>query len=304
MITKRQRVEAAIRGEVLDRVPFTFWYHFHLNPPTGEGMAAAEVKFLRDYEPDIYKLMHDVPYEESEVVESIDDWVNLRTLQGQSGNFGAQADTIRLILKQVEDDDAPVITTVFNTFRYANQISGGKLMEHLRQDPERVHIGLRGVADSLINFVTELMTTDLDGIYFAIFGASSDQATPMEYVGNFMDYDREVLEAAHRGTLNIIHPHSYEEIYFDSILELPGQVYCWSDRAAGPSLAEMRTHFDGALMGGIDETKIATMSPEEIRAQGRESIEAMQGTPFILAPGCSVPDGLDPDLGRAIRPEV
>lgn len=303
-MTKRERVEAALRGETLDRVPYTFWYHFHLRPPTGQGMAQAEMEFYRKYQPDIFKLMHDVPYEETERVESLEDWVNLRTLPGNTGNFGEQVKTVRLIFDMLEGEDVPVITTVFNTYRYANQISGGKLLAHLREDPERVHVGLRGIADSLINFVDALMETKLDGIYFAVFGPSSDHATPMEYRGHFFDYDREALQAAARGTLNIVHPHSYESIYFDIVMELPGHVYCWSDRASGPSLNEMRAQYKGPLMGGIDETKIAQRTTDQIQAEGREAIEQMRGTPFILAPGCSVPDALDENLCRAIAPRA
>jgi uroporphyrinogen decarboxylase len=303
-MTRRERVNAAIRGEKPDKTPFTFWYHFHLTPPAGPNMAETELAFYRKYDLDIFKVMHDIDYEPTEEVKSIDDWAKLRSMDGFHGNFGQQVATVGMIVDQVKGEDVPVINTVFNTFRYAHRVSHGKVLEHLRQDPEKVKPGLRAITESLVSFTKALLSVGVDGIYFAVHGASTDFALPDEYERHFLDLDRQVLDAAKPGTLNIVHLHSYETLYFDMTHDLPAHVLCFSDRAAGPSLLEARKTHAGCLMGGIDEAKFPNMTPEEIKAQGREAIEQMRGTPFILSPGCSVPDASPEHLCRAIAPDI
>ncbi len=302
-MTPRERVTTVLKGGMPDRTPFCFWYHFHLKPPTGPGMAKAELDFFHAYRPDIWKVMHDIDYEDSEIVNTIDDWAKLRSMDGHTGNFGKQAETIKLIVDQ-QDEDVHVINTVFNTYRYANKCCGEELLDHLRKDPTKVQKGLEAITDSLVSFVEALKDVGADGIYFALHGASTDMATPMEYSGHFLEHDLRVLEAAKGCPLVILHPHSYETLYFDMVKDLPAHVLCWSDRAAGPSLREIRETHKGCLMGGIDETKIAERTPDQIKAEGRGAIEQMRGTPFILAPGCSVPDACPPHLCKAIRPEI
>ncbi len=299
-MTHGERVRTVLAGGTPDRTPFTFWYHFHLTPPAGPNMAEAELQFFRKYEPDIFKVMHDIEYEDSERVNAIGDWSKLRSMDGSEGNFGLQVETVRRIVQGVSGEDVPVINTVFNTFRYAHRISGERVLDHLREAPDEVHQGLRAITDSLVSFVRALMDVGANGIYYAMHGASSDMARPMEYQAHFLPYDREVLEAASSGWLNILHPHSYERLYFEYALELPAHVICWSDRAAGPALTEIRKQHAGCLMGGLDETRIKDRTPEQIIAEGREAREWMRGTPFVLAPGCSVPEDTPEHLLHAI----
>jgi uroporphyrinogen decarboxylase len=303
-MTPRERIATVLKGGTPDRTPFTFWYHFHLDPPAGPNLAEAEIDFYRTYRPDVFKTMHDIQYEDSERVRGIEDWSGLRSLPAHEGNFGMQVETTRLIVERAREFDVPVVHTVFNTFRYANQISGGRLLEHLRQDPERVHAGLRVITDSLVAFVRGLVDAGADGIYFAVHGPSDDMATPIEYEANFLDLDKDVLQAVGGAGLNIMHPHSYSKLYFDLVLELPTHVCCWSDREAGPSLTDVRAKTDRCLMGGINELAIPSRTPEQIRAEARDAIEAMRGSPFILSPGCSVPLDATPEQMRAIAPEA
>src|SRR5262249_52589889 len=61
-LTKIDRVLAALRGEPVDRLPFSFWYHFGLQHRPGKVHAEAELDFYRFYQPDFLKVMSDYPY--------------------------------------------------------------------------------------------------------------------------------------------------------------------------------------------------------------------------------------------------
>ena len=101
-MTKRERVMAAVEGRPVDRVPFSLWYHFRLDPPAGEGMAQAELEFYRKYSPDLFKVMHDIPYEmppDRPQIEQSNDWRRLPVLDGKSGNFGDRSVVVVHVIK-------------------------------------------------------------------------------------------------------------------------------------------------------------------------------------------------------------
>lgn len=301
----RERLIAAIEGRPVDRVPYTAWHHFYLTPAAGPGspMAQAELDFYDRFQPDLLKVMHDVLYESGPSIESPDDWTQLPVLDPRQGNFGAQLFTLRQIRRTL-DAAVPMIDTVFNVYHYANKISCGRLLRDLRQDPQKVHVGLRAIAESLCAYARATIVDGCEGIYFALDGASADGATREEYCEHFLPYDRTVLASVAKSRINIMHLHGYRDLYFDIAEELPASVVCWSDRAAGPSLADARAVHAGCLMGGLDETRFGRMSVAEIAEQAADAIDQTGGRGFILAPGCSVPLDTAPERLAAIRQAV
>lgn len=49
-LTKRQRVDVALRGEAVDRLPVTAWRHFIPEERSATQLAAAHLQFLRTYD--------------------------------------------------------------------------------------------------------------------------------------------------------------------------------------------------------------------------------------------------------------
>ncbi|MGC8667726.1 MAG: uroporphyrinogen decarboxylase family protein [Chthonomonadales bacterium] len=291
-MTSKERVLAACAGGSVDRVPYSLWYHFRLDPPAGENMAQAELQFYRLYTPDLFKVMHDIPYEMPEgmpVVKSAEDWRALPVLDGVSGNFGAQLGTVQRIIQEC-NGDVPVIDTVFSIFSTAQKVCGNRTLEFLKTDPDALHAGLRALAASLANYSSALVSHGADGIYLAISGAARDTMDEATYRQHFARYDQQILDAASGGRVNVAHHHGVG-IYPEIVLEMKGfRIYSWSNRLPGnPSIREMRVRTKTCLMTGIDETKFAAMTPEEIVAQGRDAVAEAGGKGFILAPGCAVP---------------
>ena len=58
-MNKIERVTSALKGEEVDRPPFSFWYHFGLQHMAGRKHAEAEVDFYRAYDLDFLKVMSD-----------------------------------------------------------------------------------------------------------------------------------------------------------------------------------------------------------------------------------------------------
>jgi uroporphyrinogen decarboxylase len=290
-MTPRERLSAAVNGRLPDRVPYTAWHHFHLDPPAGPEscMAQAEIRFYESFEPDLLKVMHDVPYEPMGELSEPTDWRSIPVLSPDTGNFGRQLHTLRQIRGALAAG-VPMIDTVFGVYYYADKLSGGRLLDHLRQDPEAVKVGLAALAESLSLYAQATIKAGCEGIYFALCGASGEGATREEYAPTFLEYDRVVLESVADAPFNVLHLHGYKDLYFDLTHDLPADILCWSDRAGGPTLAEARQIHSGCIMGGIDETRFEEMTPAQIAAQGLAAITEAGVRRFILAPGCSVPD--------------
>src|SRR6186997_2240820 len=74
-MTRTERVQAAVNGAEVDRIPICFWHHFQ---PEGSGRAMAEatLRFFDDeFALDIAKVMPDLPYPfPRKSIASVDDW--------------------------------------------------------------------------------------------------------------------------------------------------------------------------------------------------------------------------------------
>ena len=70
-MNKRQRFEAAVSGGEVDYPPCVVWVHFVTDALPGEEAARRHATFLRTYDWDISKVMHDYRYPLPEGLETI-----------------------------------------------------------------------------------------------------------------------------------------------------------------------------------------------------------------------------------------
>jgi len=321
-MTPRERIQAAIAGEPTDRLPFSFWYHFRTEPwfppqlhaeyrpPVSdalltfyiESMGRAEYEFWRRYQPDLLKVMHDIPYEMTPELPHItqpDDWKRLPILEPDQGHFGTHLQMLQR-LRNLLPPDVPMIETVFNTFYYGNRISDGQLLRHLEQDPEAVQAGLQRIHQNLRRYALAVLNI-CDGIYYAVSGASLDAAPREVYERYFLPLDRELLETVAHAPMNVLHLHGYGEIYADLWAEPPAAIVCWSDRACTLSLTQGKQLFKRCVMGGLNELELARYRREQVFQQAHEAVDQVGRLGFILAPGCALPTDINPELLIAIR---
>ncbi|MCS7301533.1 MAG: hypothetical protein NZ556_08290 [Fimbriimonadales bacterium] len=321
-MTARERVEQAIIGGEVDRLPYCFWYHFRTEAwfpqalhaeyraPASDaalqqyidGMSRATYEFWRRYQPDILKVMHDIPYETPTgfaCVQTVDDWAKLPSLEPDKGHFGAQIEMLRR-LRQMVPDETPIVETVFNAFYYANKLCEGRLLEHLALAPDAVRQGLATIQANL-QLYARLALTVCDGIYYAVNGISSDAAPREVYEAFFAPLDRAFLHSVADGRLNVLHLHGYGELYADLLADAPAPIVCWSDRSTTLSLAQGKRLLNRCVMGGLNEMELPQMCRERVFQQARDALDSVGRRGFILAPGCSVPTDINPDLLMAIR---
>jgi uroporphyrinogen decarboxylase len=90
---------------------------------------------------------------------------------------------------------------------------------------------------------------------------------------------------------------------FDRLARLPGNIWNWDDRGAGPALSEVRPTVPGALAGGLDQWKtLRDGTPDGAVAQTDNALAQTEGRGLIIAAGCVLPmETPDANVAAVIR---
>ena len=91
-----------------------------------------------------------------------------------------------------------------------------------------------------------------------------------------------------------------------ALLDYPVHAINWAmDDPTNPSLEEVSSLSDKALIGGVNEKGTLLQGPlEELRRQVRKAVEASRGERWMLGGGCAIPVEVPSAHLHAIRQEV
>lgn len=306
-MTKRERVMAAIRGEAVDRVPFSFWYHFPCEDPAGDEFIELELAFAIKYDVDLLKVMHDIPLDLPEGLDEVKspaDLYRLEPVDPRKGNFRRHLDALHAIRKGLPDD-RPMVDTLFSPFSYCDKLTGKQAIRYLDEDPDAFKHGLWAIAESVAAYGKAAIEDGaIDGMFLASSGG----------IRGFIDETifREIVHPTHRhigevcatvGTCNMLHIHGVN-VLWEPQCEIPAHIVNWSDRTTAPTLSEARAKDDRCLAGGINEVTAGDVTPEQIRGQVRSAIEELSGRKMIVACGCAVPTEIPDENLLAVKAAI
>jgi uroporphyrinogen decarboxylase len=280
-LSSRQRVDRALTGQEVDRVPFTFWYHFGLEKLPGDRHAKATLDFHRKFRTDLVKVMSDYPFPKPP-----GKWHELRV---NTTPFPEQLRALQLIAKGL-GGRAHAVETIFNPWNIAEKLSSPADVQALKRDnPTALLEALQAIAESEAAHARKAVGAGASGIFLAIANARPAILAADEYAKFSEPFDKFVLEAVQSAPLNILHLHG-DDVYLDRFVSgWPAAAINYSTHGTGISIAEVRGKYPGVLMGGIDERNYRTLAAGDMRLQWHNAQEAA-GKRFILAPGCSVPN--------------
>ena len=305
-MNKIERVSRALLGEEVDRPPFSFWYHFGLQHMPGHYHAQAELDFYRAYHVDFLKVMNDYPYPMPTGIETLqteEDWRRLEPLPATHGCWAEQLTALSLIEESI-GTEALFIDTIFSPWTTARRLAGEECLNRMRRDhPEMVLDAMNSIAVSLAGYATEALGRGASGIFLSLGAASDDVMSVDEYAVWCRPFDLTILSAVSSAPFNVLHIHG-NHIHFDSLIDYPVNAINWSHFSAGPSLVEGQRLSRKAVMGGIDETRAAHLSPPDLRRQVDVSLSEAGATSLLLTPGCSVPTDTPKANLEAIREAI
>lgn len=308
MMTKRQRVEAVIRGDQPDRTPVSFWHHFEPDQITGQAALDAHLRHIEAHDLDFLKVMndHQFPRGGVKVVRSAADLKKIEPLAGDAEDLAGQLDLLRR-LKERLGDDVLTCTTIFNPWavlrKYVEPPSDAhgppKMMGEderddavtglLKEDRSAVKAALAAIGETLAAFTRECIAAGATGVFLSVRDDWVDrhangQGTYDEMV---RVTDLMILEAAKDAPFNFLHMCGRPQD-FKRFAGYPVQVVNWADRAAGPSIAYARDRAGPAIAGGVDN--LETMSngtPEDCANEVRDALRQAKDRPIMITPGCT-----------------
>lgn len=302
-MTAIERLRAALRGEPVDRPPFTIWYHFGLQHAPAGRIAQAHLEFFDAYHLDWLKVMNDYSYPMPDGLETVTEPRDLRRLTPLDVTRGPLGEQLRVIeiLAPALRGRVLFVDTVFNAWNTLKRnVVKGAIDALMREHPEELEATLAVVNDNLIRYALASLERGAAGIFLSV-PATAETLTAEQYERFMRPFDLALLEAIRgRGECHVLHAHG-ARLYFDRLLDYPVHALSWGDRSGGPSLAEARGRTSLALVGGIEQDRFPQVSAAEIRAEVRRAVAEAGREKLLVAPGCAVPTYSYPELIRAAR---
>lgn len=317
-MNKHERIKAALKFEVVDRVPMNLWMHHSVNDSNPKILAESQVEMTKKYDFDFIKLMpfglycvedwgaeiqyfnqsNRPPIIQKYGIEEVEDWGRLAVLPAIYGTYGKQLQLAQYVGKKVKGD-IPYVQTIFSPLTIARKLGGDRLLLDIVENPGLVKQALDVITETNINFVKANIDAGVDGFFFATQCATKNLFTEEEYKQFGETYDLKVIESFNSETwFNIVHIHG-DNIMFDLLANYPVNCLSWHDRWTLPSLQEARKITNKCLLGGIrevpyyDENKrvirnslLLDGTVSEIENHVKEAIEQVNGKGLIIGPGC------------------
>jgi uroporphyrinogen decarboxylase len=308
MNTHKERIQACLHDELLDRPPVALWRHFPVDDQDPKLLAEATLQFQRTYDFDLVKVTpassfcaKDWGVEDEwrghtegtrqytkHVIHDPRDWEALPLLDPTAPHLAGQLNCLRFIRAELSAD-TPVLQTVFSPLAQAKNLAGSEtLIAHLRLYPEAVLKGLATIAETTRRFVEASIDTGIDGVFYAIQHAQASLLTLEEYQTFGVPYDRTSLEPAGELWCNLLHLHGHD-VYFSLLDSFTFQIVNWHDRETFPSLSEAQKRFSGVVCGGMRQDTLVYLDHAAVQREAADAIQQTAGKRFILGTGCVVP---------------
>lgn len=321
-LSKRERVDVALRGEHGDRPPVSAWQHFIPAETHTDTLARASLQYFRAYDWDWLKVnpratyyaeawgnrydyqAYDRVYPRlaSSPFETAEDLGKIQEVNPTGGVFAEQLDLIARIKAGI--GGAHFIQTVFSPLSVLGFLIGrppvhsadAVVQAHargvgqvIRENPQAAHAALGVIARTLAGFASAAVDAGASGLFFAIVKlARQGVLTTAEYEEFGRPYDLQVLQAVQGAPFNMLHICG-PAVHFDLAADYPVHAINWA--AVGqqnPTVAEAFQRTRLAVVGGVNEDgALQTGSPEAVLQEAAAAVEAARGHKFLLAPGCA-----------------
>lgn len=305
----KERVERVLCGLSIDYPLRALWKHFPITDRIPSRFIDRTISFQEQFQWDFVKLMFNGLYSiedwcpgirwpstdwevgvvEDFAIKSPKDWGSLEPLNPRQGALARELYVTKAIVERYRGI-VPVVATLFSPLTTALKMCGDSMFTHMVEDKKLLHQGLEVITQTTLMFVEELKRTGVDGFFFATQLADESRITPSRYEEFGTPYDKQVLEAALKGTwFNIFHLHGMRPM-FAEVAKYPVQAINYHDRRCGISLKQARLLTSAMLIGGVNEHGALLEGNKELLIEEfREAIQQLPDGKLMLGPGCVVP---------------
>jgi uroporphyrinogen decarboxylase len=338
-LSKRERVQAALKGDAVDRVPVSAWRHFIPEERNPIDLAEASLNHFREFDWDWLKVnpratyyaevwgnRYDYNDYHSVLPRLIDGPINtpadlnkIEPIPATQGVFAEQLDLVSFVRAGI--GDAHFVQTVFSPLSVLGfllarsdehhvdklvQAQYDGLCRAIQENPQGVHNALSAIASTLASYAAESVHAGASGIFFAIVKlARQGVLTEAEYATFGRPYDLQVLQAVQGASFNLLHICG-PQAYFKAVTDYPVHAINWATVGQhNPTVDEAKALTEHALIGGVDEHEtLQHGTPDEVIAQAQAAIRATNGRKFLLTPGCGITPDVPAENLHALRRAV
>ncbi|MEO8411497.1 MAG: uroporphyrinogen decarboxylase family protein [Propionivibrio sp.] len=306
-MSKRERVECAMRGDKPDRVPVSIYQHSTAHDRGVEPFVDYTLRFHARFDPDYVKVMYDELYDVPVNFQFATDssvWDLLEDLDPHRAGFGRYLESLKRIRAAVAAD-TPVIATVFTPFHIAVRLAWRRLLGDCRNDGARVERGLATITRNTVALVkAAIAEAGVDGFFLGGYGCEPAWLAGDDYRRIAAPGDREVVAAMRTAPSSpyiIAHAHGGASAFIDLCASYDCDALSWEDRQGDWSLGDVRERTPKCLLGGVDHVAIRDGGAALARTQALDAIRATGGRGHILAPGCTFLDGTPAETMLALK---
>lgn len=338
-MTSKERLQTMVRGGAIDRVAVSGWMHMPLVDHNVHDFVKATIN-LTDYCGfDFIKVMTNGnfmpeaygadltpsrdPHEwcctfHRYPLQSANDVAKIQVLDAKSGSLRREVEAVKMLADHYQGD-MPILATIFNPITSIQEMMScldpTTVQEMMRTRKEELHTGLKAVSRTIKNYLDELITAGIDGIFLANQYSMASIITPEQYDEFCRPYDIDILKYIEGRTwFNMLHVHGDAGLLFDHCIDYPVEAFNWENVPSGAdpstwtSIAKVRSMTDKILISGIDQEH-DFYNRENDRAAIKRVLkkrleDALKDCPankFIFAPGCSMPLDVDKYIYTIIR---
>jgi uroporphyrinogen decarboxylase len=306
-ITKNDRVFTALRGDEVDRVPVSAWWHDFAREWSAKDLAETTLEQYRNYDWDFIKVNPRASYfgeafgakyaqREARQPDLIEPGVSspedLRRIQPiqyfDTGPFAEQIEALRLINEGLKGE-VPFIQTIFSPLATMSRTTGSTKYVQKLMHEHYLFSALDAITSTLIGYAKECLDAGASGIFFATVEWGSADVISIEDYNRFCrPFDLRVLGAVQDAPFNVFHVCRAHN-HLREVLDYPVAAFHWDVHGEGnPSFSEIASRTERALMGGVShEAGMTSGTPEDVAREARDAISQTGGRRFFLAPGCS-----------------
>lgn len=307
-MNKRERLEATLNGEAVDRIPASFWRHWPGDDQRPDDLAEALIRFQERYDWDFIRVMPDASYSirdwgvqdrwqgaidgsrhfTDRVIHAPEDWLSLKVLDPAEGSLGQHL----IVLEKLRDryvEEVPYIVTIYSPLSQASLLSGeSNLVLHMRQNAGQVHHALQTITDTTVRFLQECKERGIAGICYVVNQANYLKMSEAEYEVFGRPYDYQILAGTKSDLwLNVLQIPG-EHIMFDMVAEYPMQVFNWNIHGQTANLTTGLKRLKGAVCGGVSYKDIHADTSESAIHHAKDAFQKSGGSRYILGAGSNL----------------
>ena len=270
---RKQRVDAALTGTPVDRLPVSIWGHDFLREWSAQDLARQTIENQRAYGYDFVKInpcwtlfaepwdnRYEPPTEQrfprllERRVGSAPDLDAVADIKVDSAPLDEHVDAVAQITAAL-GDDCYCIATLFSPLAVLGLLCGGvgkPLTEFALQNPRGTQRALEAITPVLSAHAQALRAAGAAGLFYAPLQWTSLDFCDADFYAEFgAPFDRDVLAAVTDAPFNLLHVCG-NHIGIDRFYDYPVQALSWDNFGPGnPSLREVLGASDKAVAGGI-----------------------------------------------------